>query len=181
MSDTKVGVPPPPGAGRDAIHMAVTPAVAAEFLSPGEHVGRMNDGTFSTNAKALGIVDPFLLEGVDKGETFWLFLYPQTITGLTHVWTHPAFEDVAAIPSETPHVGEIVARSRRWMTDFAARYGRSMTAMLEAADDYERYGEYLTGGSEMEGEYVPQEFWSHYTILTGRVPSRADNFFSCAC
>jgi hypothetical protein len=176
MSDTKVGVPPPKGAGRDAIHMAVTPAVASEFLSPGEHVGRLSDGTFHTSAKALGIVDPFLMEGVEKGETFWLFLYPQTITGLTHVWTHPAFVDEPSTPevSPEPTVPEIVARSRRWLEDFARQWDVSYQTVLDAGAGRETI---YSGDYEAD---VPNAFWHHYQVVTG-VSGSGEQFFRCAC
>ena len=79
---------------RDAVHIAVAPVVAGEPLIPGEHVGQLPDGTFGTKAeKKIGIVDPFLMEDVvNKGQQFYLCLYPQTITSLRHVWTHPAFK-----------------------------------------------------------------------------------------
>lgn len=84
---------------RDAIHIAVAPVVAECILMPGQHVGiidkeAMTVGPCSDN---IGIVDPFLVNPVQKGERFYLCLYPYTITSLRHEWTHPAFP--AAYPS----------------------------------------------------------------------------------
>jgi hypothetical protein len=45
-------------------------------------------------------VDPFLADPVQPGQMFWLFLYPQTITGLRHVWEHLAFR--ARLPEGKP-------------------------------------------------------------------------------
>lgn len=78
-------------AARDAVHVAIAPVTAGDDLSPGEHIGRLDDGTFGESAVTLGIVDPFLKERVKKGQKFYLWLYPNTITSLRHVWTHPAF------------------------------------------------------------------------------------------
>ena len=81
---------------RDAIHIAVAPVTAMERLNPGQRVrltdGGQQDGVVATDYDAIGIVDPFLLEPVDRGQRFWLFLNPNTITGLRHIWTHPAFQ-----------------------------------------------------------------------------------------
>ena len=74
-------------AGRDAVHVAVAPVVARVALRPGTHV----DATGGTDGERVGIVDPFLDCAVKPGDRFWLFLYPNTITGLRHVWQHPAF------------------------------------------------------------------------------------------
>lgn len=71
--------------GRDAIHIAIIPMVAISDLQPGQHLRS-------------GIVDPYLKEPVKRGEKFFLFLYPGTVTSLRHVWTHPAFAD-ESIPS----------------------------------------------------------------------------------
>lgn len=89
---------------RDAIHLAVEPIEAGEDLKPGEHIGIIHqvDGLIVKNVavsryehrdiKLLGIVDPFLPEeGVKKGQSFWLVVYPRQISSLRHVWEHPDF------------------------------------------------------------------------------------------
>lgn len=82
--------------GRDAIHFALAPIAAGVPLEPGQHVGLFSDGTAKPTSPHIGIVDPFLRSPVERGQRFWLFLYPNTITGLRHVWTHPAFPSAAA-------------------------------------------------------------------------------------
>ena len=77
---------------RDAIHIAIAPVVAGEDLQPGEHVGLSPDKKFVKTENSIGIVDPFLKETVKAGQTFWLCLYPYTITSLRHAWTHPTFK-----------------------------------------------------------------------------------------
>lgn len=84
-------------AKRDAIHIAVAPIVAASMLVPNEPVVLNEEGeaVSAEYDEAIGVVDPFLQgvrEVVNPGETFWLFLKPNTITGLRHVWSHPAFK-----------------------------------------------------------------------------------------
>lgn len=79
----------PETAGRDAIHIAVIRRVAETRLFPGQHVGV--DGNPS-GENTVGIVDPYLGNVVMPGEPFWLLLYPRTITGLRHVWSHPDFD-----------------------------------------------------------------------------------------
>jgi hypothetical protein len=85
---------------RDAIHVAVAPVTAAEPLAPGQHVGFVPANQTETVGPAdrpVGIVDPFLTTPVEPGQRFWLFLYPNTVTSLRHVWTHPAF--TARVPA----------------------------------------------------------------------------------
>jgi hypothetical protein len=80
---------------RDAVHIAVAPVTASRTLAPGQHVGFVSEGDLETvgvSENPIGVVDPFLREPVQPGQRFWLFLYPNTITGLRHVWTHPAFQ-----------------------------------------------------------------------------------------
>lgn len=80
---------------RDAVHIAIAPVTASGTLAPGQHVGFVAEGNLETvgvSEDTVGIVDPFLREPVREGQRFWLFLYPNTITRLRHVWTHPAFQ-----------------------------------------------------------------------------------------
>lgn len=88
-------------ARRDAIHIAVAPVEAGYDLQPGEHVG-IEHGKAVSHVETIGIVDPFYKGTVHRGERFWLFLYPGTITSLRHVWTHPAFQ--TTLPREEAHV-----------------------------------------------------------------------------
>lgn len=88
---------------RDAIHIAVAPVTAAGRLAPGQHVGFVTAGDTETVGACetpIGIVDPFLPGDVLPGQRFWLFMYPNTVTSLRHVWTHPAFAPRAPQPAK---------------------------------------------------------------------------------
>lgn len=78
---------------RDAIHCAVAPVTAGMRLQPGSHVLIDGGVAMQTNANGIGVVDPFLKIPVMEGQKFWLFLYPNTITALSHIWSHPDFPD----------------------------------------------------------------------------------------
>ena len=55
-------------AGRDAIHLAVEPVIAYRHLKAGEHVGLVNGRATPHADKLLGIVDPFLPNGVKASD-----------------------------------------------------------------------------------------------------------------
>lgn len=166
---------------RDAVHVAVYPAVAAEPLRPGEHVGLTKGGLASSHVKKLiGIVDPFLPEGtvVDFGEHFWLCLYPGSITSLRHLWDHPAFELEKG--HGIVHVSDVAkVRAKEWIIDWAEQYGCTFEEMMEAASSWTHGGDYYSKGGTFEGAYVPDEFWEHYRTITGE--SGYGSFFSCSC
>ena len=88
-----LGKEPEINAYRDAIHIAVAPIIAAENLLVGARVMLDDDGMGinETRGEAIGIVDPFRTTPVKEGERFWLCLFPGTITGLRHAWSHPKF------------------------------------------------------------------------------------------
>lgn len=185
--------------GRDAIHLAVEPAVAAVKLYPGQDIGFV-DGGFGPCDKPVGIVDPFLKHPVQPGQRFLLVVYPRTITSLRHVWVHPAFdkpqtavvESRVADPLFTPEFLE----SKRWLENFAAtmptaaegedeedRAPITYARLMERAKEHAQDGSYWSEGGRFEGFYADSDFWDHYEIVTGdKVPNmRRGNFFSCSC
>lgn len=77
---------------RDAIHIAVEPVRAGEDLARGQFVVIIEGVAWAAiEGKALGMVDPWLSEGVKAGEWFWFVLKPRLIRSLRHEWEHPAF------------------------------------------------------------------------------------------
>jgi hypothetical protein len=170
---------------RDAIHLAVEPVIAAHLLQPCDDVGLLPDGSASTEGvKHLGIVDPFLKEPVAEGERFWLVVYPRQITSLRHVWEHPAFPaslDVTLAPR--------YSKSEQWIRNFAdgvsLHYDVLMDGAREWVDSKKRggWGEYLCFGGLLEGESVPEEFWTHYEAVTGEKveEDHRGSFFTCSC
>jgi hypothetical protein len=181
---------------RDAIHVAVAPVVAVGKLYPGQDIGFVEAGdtekvgTHST--RMIGIVDPFLKSPVFDGQRFWMFVYPQTVTGMRHEWQHPAFEAEAA-----PTVDK--AASLQWMEEFAAKnhshsseyydgMGRNYTAadLLELAEDFLRTGDrHVQQGSSSLRDYTPVvEFWHHFEVITGTKigdHQRGQVPFCCTC
>jgi hypothetical protein len=170
---------------RDAIHIAVAPVIAAHRLTPGVKVG-LNEfkQASSRSGNPIGVVDPYLSRPVEKGQKFWLFLFPKTITALNHVWEHPAFPDV-----ETPAPEETEKqKSETWLRDFAETVEADYEDMMYTASTHcgeQRWGDYLCDGGKWEGQGTPKEFWKHYEIVTGKKP-REDGYgspgiFSCSC
>lgn len=163
--------------GRDAIHIAVVPVTAYSDLSAGMRVGFKEDGRVGRlPAEVIGIVDPFLTGTVYENDRFWLFLLPNTITSLKHVWTHPAFE------TEPPRESAKSA-SERWMREWAARhmgnyYGDGVEAAY--ANALKAGHNHSVGPYESARDYIDGEWWSHWEAITGQRGDR-ETYFSCAC
>jgi hypothetical protein len=153
-------------AQRDAIHVAIAPVVAACDLGPGAHVGFLSDGRVGWCEHPIGIVDPYLNHFVKADQRFYLFLYPNTVTGMRHHWSHPAFE----CEQQTDRVSE----SRSWLEALAHRMGLTFDALMEHADEFLEYGEPIC---QMDSERwrncfyegdTTEEFWKHYEAETGK-------------
>lgn len=178
---------PDDAGGRDAVHVAVVSAIAGERLFPAQDIGFAVppvvgvEGEATTSAKHIGIVDPFLKSMVMPGQRFWIYLYPRSITGLNHQWTHPAFPD--AKPGESYARPSEKIASERWIKEWAEPYGVTLPDMMLAAQAHLDRGEYFSRGGTFEGERVPDEFWTHYERVTGKTVPENDrqSFFTCSC
>lgn len=171
---------------RDAIHIAVAPVTASESLNPGEGIRFISGQSeiVESTSEPIGVVDPFLKGSVYKGQRFWMFLNPGSITSLRHDWTHPAFTE-----PEPASDNEGQSDSERWIRRYAAGIPLAYEILMQGAADWVEdqkrggYGEYLCFGGLLDGERVPDEFWDHYVAVTGKEVSEdhRGSFFTCSC
>lgn len=183
MSHPTPGVLIDANQAKDAIHIAIAPVIATEPLKPGQHIGFVEAGCVQKVGKAgpkalpIGIVDPFLKEPVSVGDRFWMFIYPNTIQGLRHDWTHPSFHAAAVANKLNPSPAEQALR------DFADEIGVNYEELIEHARLHQQTGEYWNEGGKFEGIRTPADFWRNYQQVTGEKLNNpgAGSFFSCAC
>lgn len=144
-------------AKRDCAHVAFIPMLALRVMQPGERL-------------ATGIVDPFLKSPVRPGEWYLLCLYPNTVTGMRHSWSHPAYpnEPEARPPKHRseadvwaeqagPPAGSSAAKfplpgaataytqtptdtEIAWLDSFAAKIGLTVAALIASVDRYTNSG-----------------------------------------
>lgn len=170
---------------KDAVHIAVAPVKAGMRLSPGDRIGFNDDGTVGKSSKPIGIVDPFLETPIIEGKTFWMLMYPNTITALRHEWTHPEFDE------QRLHklLGELDASlngngSKEWLESFAEDVGLSYDELIAAAKRHLKDGDevYLNFDTPDRVYTDRQKFWEHFETMTGEpVPDPNATFFRCAC
>lgn len=175
---------------RDAIHVAVAPVVAAEVLYPGQHVGFLPGGQVGGAGEHIGIVDPYLKEFVNKGGSFWLFLYPQTVTGMRHEWSHPAFSGLDRLP--TPEqvqsaVGNDKSESEKWLRAYAIlmnTYDKDPDDAFNRLIDGLKSREIFAHGTDLHGLFDlddSEDVRFHAERYLG-TKIDWDNFqFSCSC
>lgn len=171
--------------GRDAVHIAVAPVIAGMEMYPGEHIGFVGNAyTVGTDADTLiGIIDPYLEAPVNKGDKFYMFLYPNTITSLRHEWTHPEFaaEDVLSELEPTIMALKGSPAEEKWVTELAESIGTDYHELMAAADAYQQTGQYFNKGEVFEGLSVPTEFWEKYEIIKRTTVTDRHSFLTCSC
>lgn len=164
---------------RDAIHVAVAPVVAAMKLSPGQDIGFVDDDRrVGVTTDPIGIVDPFLKQMVCPDQTFWMFLYPNTVVAMRHHWQHPAFGGAVECV-EDPKL-----KAQEYIESMAERCGYTYERIMEIAERYRLSGFYEMDNSETYKETWEDwpEFWRHYETLTGKEVIEKDAVpFTCSC
>lgn len=161
---------------RDAIHIAVAPVVAATMLSAGARIGFDKDGKVARVVdEIIGIVDPFLTETLYPGDRFWMFLLPNTITDLKHVWTHPAFGEPSLSQKQV---------AEAWLREFAAQQFTEYDYLIECAKNRDE----ICFGNEQDDlnsdEGIRRKFWDCLELVTGQkmtAGQRETKYFRCAC
>lgn len=150
---------------RDAVHVAIIGQVATEHLRAGQRLKH-------------GIVNPFGPEVVCRGESYWLFLYPETVTDMVHVWSHPAFPVGTTAESKK----EV---ARKWLESQCGPLGISFDALVSEHCEIVNREWIITSLNESARDHwwsIEKEFWEHYRDFTGRdVPLEERGGFTCTC
>jgi hypothetical protein len=201
---TMGGVLPDDAGGRDAVHVAVFSAHSATQLMPGQPIKIIEQHDNDVDVlpcprkEGVAIVDPFLEKRVQPGQRFWAYLYPRTITALSHRWKHPAFE---AVDSENYVPPSTKLKSEEWLKNYAQHadcpdYETLVhTAILLSkatgrqplsvgGDDYlsSNWDNDYWHFSGIDGHAeIPPEFWDHMENVTGIKMKRRPAYFSCSC
>ena len=170
---------------RDAIHVAILPVEAKEKLWAGDDVTK--DGKRDTDKEtSIGIVDPFLTKPVQEGQRFWLFLYPNTVTGMRHHWMHPVVDEVNQSDEPPSRLESEVELLR-----FSDEAGMSLSGLIDRVTNYVESGDpWVEHDSETArnawyglSKEQESDFWMHFENYTGvKKPNHDwDAPFSCSC
>jgi hypothetical protein len=180
--DVNLGSTPSKYADRDAVHVAVIPMIAGEKLLPGTHVSVV-DGKCFASGNLVGIVDPYRAHHVIKeGESFWLCLYPKSVTSIRHHWTCPA------IPASSKEEGAVdKLASERWLRAYAetvSPYYKEDGAAFTALIDGLKKGEVFYYGRDLHyfGDLNDADELRFHAERYLGIRINWDKFsFSCSC
>lgn len=159
------------------MHIAIVPIEAGETLIPGSCV-RIEDGkAFGLSGgahadwdAAIGVVDPFLKKIVNMGERFWLCLYPGTVQGIRHTWSHPGLPVTDRMEKEEDRVGE----ASGWLATYAKKeLGCTLDVFLAALHkkvDKDEATEKENFPQLDEWDDMPEQgmVWVNFYKLTGK-------------
>ena len=171
--------------GRDAVHIAVVPITAGEDLLPNDRIyvdGGYGYSVEGTAQDVHGIVDPFLSGRIKRGDTFYMCMFPGSITSLRHEWTHPALD---SLPEETDSIYTRKAKieSKDWIMDFLHKQtwydDREKDIEAEYSDLIDEWtsdGAYTFNDSGVDTSLLE----AHLEVVTDH--KKGENFyFSCSC
>lgn len=165
------------GEERDAIHIAIMPVTAGDYIAPGQRIYVNSDGWARLSGNGNAIADPFLPGQIYPGQNFYALLFPYTIESLRHEWVHPDFPKSQDPQNHTP--------SENWLRVFADEHYIDFDEMMEAADDLARgHSSSMDICFGMEVDYHERiEFWDRYGQLRGQIitDSVKEEYFRCAC
>lgn len=170
---------------RDAVHVAVAPVEAGHDLEPAQRIWVVNGLAMPLNnipSHEIGIVDPFLAEGPKKGDWFWLWLTPGSITSLRHQWEHPSLPVKNKTASDAEKEQAMIA-----LAEYGERLGSYDKISAETLVRY--YVDMCRSGdpclpTDIEYDVKMDEFYRLCEIITGlklTEKQRADGYFRCAC
>lgn len=196
MTETqfRLGKPIEGAADRDAIHIAVVPVTLVQTRKYDRFergqilkliVGTTDQAQSMPNegyekhgygSQGDGVLDPFMQGSIEAGQRVWMFLYPNTVQGMRHHWTHPRFD-----------APETFTESETWLRRFADRWGMDYDRMISEAQS--REGDILAVGRDLHGAYEldPGDeitFWSDLETLTGKrfdQEHRESICWTCTC
>lgn len=180
MDKVKLGELVDADAGRDAVHVAILPVVAARTLFPGQRIGITPDGAMETQYP-LGIVDPYLANPVRPGERFYLCLFPNSVTSLRHVWTHPFVGEEGTIPASTDK-----AWSEMWLRVYAKKLNcydtpeKAYQSLIEGLQSG-RIHAHGTDLYEYSGLDDAENLEEHAEVVLGHKIGLRGFSFSCSC
>ena len=179
---------------RDAIHIPVLTAKAGCTLFAGQIAMYANGLAYSKDnpntpknidVKEIGVVDPFLTEMVPQGKMFWVFLYPGTVTDLTHAWEHPAIPEIGGSEAKTnDRIKEAEEYIKAWADTEGLNYEDLIDAVRQELKpdgtiEYDHiYLKDLNSSATIED---PKVFWKHMSYLMGVYIKTNITYFSCSC
>jgi hypothetical protein len=186
MNEAKLGQLPDENAPeRDAIHVAVVRLIAGEDLRPGcKFKLKFNSTDVALRAdynenETVGIVDPFLSGwSIRKGQLFYGLLFPGTVTGMRHHWSHPVFD--------APKIA--VDEHEQWIREFAEKWNFDYDELISNALSTADWRYVTAQGIDIHSRDELGEdhdlFWSHLEAMMGRKfdENHRDGMnWSCSC
>lgn len=184
MSEINLAGKPDKFGIRDAVHVAVVSLKAACPMYAGDpviwHEKDKSVKVLDSCLSPIGIVSAFMKTGCQEGDLVWIMLYPNTVTGMTHHWSHPDFDFPA---EELVEFGLTKQSAQVFVNSMAETLRVEPDYLVELATSYCGHQSGCWGNDDYQASPEDWEmFWKAYSVLTGN-PRPTENRvpFRCAC